>query len=94
LGRIAGDESDFYIPNEIHRSATLSGLVEVGRGGSILAREEFTAQVSNIVYWQDYSRWVYDYTDVFAAVLEEAVAQVDRIVDEALGVARPPAPAR
>lgn len=94
LGRIAGDESDFSIPNEIHRSATLSGLVEVGRGGAVLARKEFTAQVSNVVYWQDYSRWVYDYTDVFAAVLEEAVTQVDRIVDDALGVARPPDPAR
>ncbi len=91
LGRIAGDESDFSIPNEIHRSATLSGVVEVGRGGSILGRKEFTAQVSDIVYWQDYSRWVYDYSDVFAAVLEEAVNQVDRIVDDALGVARPPA---
>ncbi len=94
LGRIAGDESDFYIPNEIHRSATLSGLVEVRRGGSVLARKEFAAEVANIVYWEDYSRWVYDYTDVFAALLEEAVTQVDRIVDGALGIARPPNPAR
>lgn len=88
LGRIAMDEGNgLNIPQEIHRSARLTGEAEVRRDGQLLLRKDFSAEVASVVTWEDYSRWVYDYTDVLHAVLEEAVVQADRIVDEARGSA-------
>ncbi len=87
LGRFSGlegDGGDLSIPYEITKRATLTARVEVSSAGRTLARETVTVQGEEIIRWENYDAWAYDYARVFEAAFRKLIAEVDGLVDRAV----------
>lgn len=88
LGRFGGldrDGGDLSIPYEITKRAVLTAAVAVSSAGQSLARETVTQEAVEVVSWEEYDRWAYDYDRVFEAAFRKILAEADRLVDAAAG---------
>lgn len=84
LGRFGGFDRDgngLSIPYEITKRAAVTATVEVAASGRTLARETATADAEEIVRWEDFDAWTYDYSTVFETAFRGVVAEVDRVVE-------------
>jgi len=84
FGDFARDRGGLSIPYEITKRATLTATVEVSSAGRRFARETVKAEAEEVIRWEDYDPWAYDYATVLYAALGKALGEVDRVVDAAL----------
>ncbi len=84
FGDLDRDRGDLSIPYEITKKAALSATVEVTAQGRSLAREPVKAEAVEVIPWEEYDSWAYDYTAVLDAAMRRLLVEVDRVVDGAL----------
>jgi hypothetical protein len=69
----------------VHKTARLRLGVSFLAGGQTLARRDGTVEAEITLGWQDVGPdRFYDFTDVLGAVIAEALAEADAVVEEAL----------
>ncbi|MEW6489042.1 MAG: hypothetical protein AB1578_14140 [Thermodesulfobacteriota bacterium] len=86
FGGLDRDGGDLSIPYEITKRAVLTAVVAVTSGGDTLARETVTREAVEVISWEDYDRWAYDYGGVLEGAFRQVLAEADRLVDDAVAV--------
>jgi hypothetical protein len=84
FGGLDRDDGGPSIPYEITKRATLTAVVAVADRGDTLVRETVTREAVEVVSWEDYDRWAYDYGGVLEEAFRKVLAEADRLVDEAV----------
>ncbi|AMV73893.1 hypothetical protein JCM30471_23130 [Desulfuromonas carbonis] len=87
LASVAGDfdqDGGRSIPEEIYKSARLDGELELYLGDRLLTRQHVASAVEQLVRWEDFDAWSYDYGSVLQALIADLRTQVDQILLQAL----------
>lgn len=87
LRRFGGRDRDNggpSIPYEITKRAVLTAVVAVATAGDSLARDTVTREAVEVISWDDYDRWAYDYGRVLEGAFMKVLAEADRLVDDAV----------
>jgi len=87
LSRAAGDfdqDGGLSIPEEIYKSARLDGELELYLGEQLLTRQHVSSAVEQVVHWEDFDAWSYDYGSVLKALIADFRTKVDQVLLQAL----------
>lgn len=94
LGRlpsILGDDFDDGggppMPEDIYKSAHLTGELRLERAGKVVLTKPLSVEVREHINWQDFDAWSYDYGSVLKQVAATLVGDVDQDLVKALGKA-------
>ena len=65
-------------PEDIFKSAQLTGELRLVRDDKVLLRRSLSAKVRQQINWQDFDSWTYDYGSVLKQVIRIMVSDVDQ----------------